>query len=244
MTYKYTSTEYSKEHMARVVGRSLPISVKVSIEICNSIRKMPVAAAKTLLREVLAMKKAIKFTRFTNGVGHRKGNDIGAGRYPQKAASHILGLIETAEANAQFKGLNTAALIIKHISVQNAGNQWRYGRHRRRKMKRAHVELVLEEGKIEEKKAEEKKGAKPAVKKEAPKTEQPKPAEKKEAPKPEKKPEPKPAEKKEAPKEEKKPEPKKEAPKAEKKEEPKPKPVEKKPAEKKEQPKKPAEEKK
>jgi len=136
MAYKY-SGEYDEEHMARGAGVALPISTKVSIEICNNIRKKTLGRAKVILQEAASMKKPIKYTRFTNGVGHKSG--MGPGRYPVKAATEILKLLETVEANAQFKGLNTSGLIITHISAKNAGNVWRYGRHRRRKMKRTHV---------------------------------------------------------------------------------------------------------
>lgn len=143
--------------MARIVGMALPISTKAAIEICNSIRNKKVAYVKRLLKEVVDLKTAIKYTRFTNGAGHKRG--IGPGKYPKKAANEILKLIAAIESNAQFKGLNTSDLIIKHIMAQNAGNVWRYGRHRRRKMKRTHVEMMVEEGKT--KKKEEKKEKEP-----------------------------------------------------------------------------------
>ena len=163
--------------MARAIGKAMPISTKASIEICNSLRGKKVASAKRILKEVIDLKSPIKFTRFTNGAGHKKG--IGPGKYPTKAADEILQLIESTEANAQFKGLNTSDLIIKHISAQNAGNTWRYGRHRRRKMKRTNLEIIIEEGKSKKKepekkdkkvpevvKKEENKEVKPNVKKE------------------------------------------------------------------------------
>jgi len=131
--------------VAKVAGRALSISTKASIEICNTLRKKELGKAKTLLKEVIDIKTPIKFTRFTNGAGHKKG--MGAGRYPKRAAEEILKLLESIEANAQFKGLNTSSLIIKHICAHNAGNVWRYGRHRRRKMKRTTVEIIVEEGK-------------------------------------------------------------------------------------------------
>ncbi len=153
MAYKYSNSNYKKEHMARAVGRALPISTKASIEICNSLRKKNLANAKRILNDVMRFEKPMKFTRFTNGLGHEKG--MASGRYPIKAASEILGLIESCEANAQFKGLNTSSLTISSITAQNAGNVWRYGRHRRRKMKRTHIEVVLEESKQEKRKTKD-----------------------------------------------------------------------------------------
>ncbi len=203
--------------MAKGIGVDLAISTKSSIEICNRLRKKSVARAKVILQDAMDKKVPIEFTRFTNGAGHKRG--IGAGRFPVNAAREILALLKNVEANAQFKGLNTSNLIIEHISAQNAGNQWRYGRHRRRKMKKTHIEVVVKEGKKEEKKtaakpATEKKGEgkkvetkKPEVKSASPKAVEKKAEPVKAAPKAEEK---KAAEK---PKEDKpKPEVKKEAP--------------------------------
>ena len=145
MTAKYSNKDYEKDHMARALGRSLPISTKASVEICNNIRHKSLARAKQILNEAIALKTPIKYTRFTNGAGHKKG--MGAGKYPQKAAGEILKMLLSVEANAQFKGINTSNLIINHISANNAGNTWRYGRHRRRKMKRTNIEVILEETK-------------------------------------------------------------------------------------------------
>ena len=143
MAGTYSNKEYRKDHMARALGKSLPISFKASIEIANSIRKKSLSRAKQILNDAIALKKPIEYTRFTNGAGHKKG--IAAGKYPQKAAGEILKMLLSVEANAQFKGINTSNLIIKHISANNAGNTWRYGRHRRRKMKRTNIEIIVEE---------------------------------------------------------------------------------------------------
>lgn len=132
------------------VGRSLPVSTKQCIEICNFIRKKPLQRAKSLLNDVIDMKIAVPFKRFT-AVGHRKGK-VGPGRYPIKATKEILTILESVEANAQFKGLSTANLIIIHIAANRASIPWRHGRHRGRKTKRTHVEVVVEEKALEEKK--------------------------------------------------------------------------------------------
>lgn len=149
MGYNYSSNAYNKEHMARAIGRGLPISTKASINICNSIKHKSVARAKVILKEAIALKTPIKYTRFTEGAGHKPG--MASGKYPQRASEEILALIEAVESNAQFKGLNTSDLIITHISAQDAGNVWRYGRHKRRKQKRTHIEIIVEESRKEAK---------------------------------------------------------------------------------------------
>lgn len=143
MTYKYTMNQL-KENMAKALGSGLPISFKQSIEICNYIRGDDLSKAKAKLQQVMDKDKPVPFKRFTNGVGHRKGN-IASGRYPIKACTLILKLIESAEANAVYKGLSLSGLKIAHLSAQQAPAQWHYGRRSRRRMKQTHIEIVVEE---------------------------------------------------------------------------------------------------
>ncbi|HLC99137.1 MAG TPA: 50S ribosomal protein L22 [Candidatus Nanoarchaeia archaeon] len=158
--YRYSFKDYNKETMARSVGTDLPISTKQSIEICNMLRRVNLIKAKSMLNEVTIKRKAVPFKRFTNGVGHRAG-DMASGRYPVKSSKNILSIIESAETNAQQKGLNTSKLSVVHISAQKAANQPRYGRHRGRRAKRTHIEVVLAEtAEQEQKKGRHKKESK------------------------------------------------------------------------------------
>ncbi len=152
MGYSYQGTGIC----AKAFGRSLPLSEKQSIEICSAVRNKPLSRAKKLLQRVIAMKEAIPFKRFTE-VGHRSGA-MTAGRYPVNACNEILALLESAEANAQAKGLNVNDLIVRHIAAQKAPLQWHYGRQYRRRMKRIHIEVVLEEQKPKGEKKLIKKG--------------------------------------------------------------------------------------
>lgn len=158
--------KYDKENMAKVVGSALPISTKFSVEICNFIRNKKISEAKKILQKVIFGKEAIPFKIFNRGLSHKKS--LGPGRYPKKAAEEILNLLESVEANAQFKGMNTSDLQIIHINAHLASRPWRYGRQRRRKAKRTHVEVIVEEKKSKsEGKKEEKVKKKEPVKKEA-----------------------------------------------------------------------------
>lgn len=139
--YNYSTT--ATENMAKAVLKSAPISSKHSIEICNMIRGKKVQSVKDQLQEVTELKKAVPFKRFNADVGHKPG--MGPGRYPVKAAKMIKEIIESAEANAQFKGLNKDDLVIKHISAQKASRPMRGGRNRGRLGKRTNIEVVLEE---------------------------------------------------------------------------------------------------
>lgn len=154
MTQKYSRELYDKENMARVIGKSLPISTKFCVEICNLIRYKNTTQAKKILNETISLKKAIPFKMFNGGLAHKRS--IGPGRFPKKAATEIVNLLESVEANAQFKGLNTSNLSIIHINAHLASRPWHYGRQRRRKSKRTHLEIVVAERKTEEKPKENK----------------------------------------------------------------------------------------
>ena len=139
----YTFRNYDKEHMARAAGIALPISFKQSVEVCNFIKNKNINDAKKILQNTIDKKIAIPFRRYDHDLGHKK--NIGPGRYPEKASKEIFRLIEDVEANAQFKGLNTANLVIAHISAHLAGKAWHYGRKSRRRMKRTNIEIYVEE---------------------------------------------------------------------------------------------------
>lgn len=149
------------ENIAKAIGRDLSISTKFAIEISNYIRGKNTQKAKKILEEVLKMKKSIPYTRFNKDRGHKAGN-VAAGGYPINASKEMLKLIKAVEANAQNKGLDTNSLFIKTIIANRASAPWRPGRHRRRKMKRTHVEIIVEE---KESKKKETTKQKPAPKK-------------------------------------------------------------------------------
>ncbi len=161
--HNYSTKIANPEHAAKAIGRSLPISTKQSVEICRFLRKKSLQRAKTILESVIVKKAAIPYKRYLHDVGHRPGK-MAAGRYPIKSSREILALLNSIEANAQFKGLNTANLVITHINAHKASTPPHYGR-RRRQTKRTHIEVVVEE-KID-KKAEE--APKKEIKKQAPK---------------------------------------------------------------------------
>ena len=143
MATNYTFKEYKQENMARAIGVSLPISFKQSVEICSFIRHKKISDAKEILSNVMKHKRAIPFKRFHHNIGHK--TRIGVGRFPEKASEEILNLLNTVEANAQFKGLNTANLVIEHINANKASKVMRAGRKRSRQAKRTHIEIVVKE---------------------------------------------------------------------------------------------------
>ncbi len=137
------------ENTAKAYGKSLPISLKTSINVANKLRGMSTAKAIAYLDRVTQLKQAVPFTRFTDGVGHRKGK-MAAGRFPVKAAKEIGIIIASAVANAANKGLSEDLKII-HICAHKAASQFHMGRQRRRMMKQTHIEVVIQEVEVKEK---------------------------------------------------------------------------------------------
>lgn len=146
----------SEEHSARASADNVFISSKHSVEICRLVRYKTTSQAKKILEEVIALKRAVPFKRYKRNVGHKPG--MAAGRFPQKAAKEILRLVKAVEANAQFKGLNTADLKITKLIANRASHPVTGGRHRTI-ARRTNLEIEATETKEEKgKKKEEKRG--------------------------------------------------------------------------------------
>ena len=118
MANKYAyNKEGNEAKTARAMAKSLKISPKHCVEICNAIRGMDVSKAKAYLEDVIDMKQSVPFKRHNKKVGHRKGQKgWPSGRYPVKAAAEVLKVSVNAEANAEYKGMDTEKLVIEHIS--------------------------------------------------------------------------------------------------------------------------------
>lgn len=129
--------ENDKAHFASVKAFNLPLSWKFSVEIGNFIRHKDLKKSKVLLENVIVKKTAVPFKRFNRDLGHKPG--ISAGRFPVKASETILKLLESLEANAENKSLDTNKLIISEFMANKGNATWHPGRKRRRRMKRCHI---------------------------------------------------------------------------------------------------------
>lgn len=150
------------EHQAIVNGRDLPVSTKHVVEIAKFIKGKSMEKSKMLLQRVIDKKQPVPFTRFKRNVGHKPGR-IAAGRYPEKASREVLLLLNSLEANASNKGLETKALYLTTIIPNRASEPWHPGRQGRRKMKRTHLTIIAEE-RIAENVTQQKKESKEAKK--------------------------------------------------------------------------------
>ncbi len=118
-SWKYSIQGLDPDRTAIASGRDLRISPKATREICRFLRGMRLEKAKDVLQEVIELKKPVPYFRHRKKVGHRRGvQGFAAGRFPQKAAGEVLKVLESVEANAEFKGLYTDRLKIIHIAAQ------------------------------------------------------------------------------------------------------------------------------
>jgi large subunit ribosomal protein L22 len=149
--FGYSVTEIDTEKTVKASGRELRISHKHAIELCRAIRGMRSAKAKRFLRQVLEKKTPVPFRRFTRKLGHRHGMQKSmVGKYPVKAAAEVLSVLESAEGNAEFKGLDVERLRIRHASAYPGIKVKRatpraMGRSSPKNNVLTHVEVVLEE---------------------------------------------------------------------------------------------------
>ncbi len=96
------------------MASELHISFKKTREVCHFIKGMSTKKAISVLKNVINMKQAIPFLRHNDGSGHKKGN-ISNGKYPIKSSYEVLKLIENAEKNGTYKGLDKSKLYIYDI---------------------------------------------------------------------------------------------------------------------------------
>ncbi len=128
---KEKKVEVKKPKVSEVTaqGKYLPISFKHSVHIAKMIRGKNALKAKRLLEEVIALKRPVPFFRYNKEVPHKKGKGIDAGRYPRKAAYHILKVLMNAMANAKYLELDEKKLIVKEIIANRAVSKERGGKY-------------------------------------------------------------------------------------------------------------------
>ncbi|MBU4491629.1 MAG: 50S ribosomal protein L22 [Euryarchaeota archaeon] len=121
------SIEPEPEKTSKAMGKELHISKKHAHEIASAITGMKVGAARGFLENVVALKQAVPYKRYTRNVPHRKG--MCTGRYPQKAAKEFLKVLKNAESNATYKGLDPENMKITHVATKK-GHTFRGSFHK------------------------------------------------------------------------------------------------------------------
>ena len=161
--YSYIIDKGKEGDFARARLEGVDASFKDLVEVCGSIRYRPVDQAIKFLEEAAEGKRPILFRSSNRHLGHRRELGGKKGRYPKKSAKIVLGVLRSALANAQHKGLSEE-LIVTHACANKLSTYMRYaskGRRNPSALETARVEIVLKE----------KEGAKRPVKKHAHKEE-------------------------------------------------------------------------
>ena len=110
----YTA-ESNPENSAKAIGKEIPISPKLAREVCGLVRGMKVSKAKSTLEGVADVKVPVPLKRYNKRVSHKQG--VGPGRYPVKVAKAVLSVIDSAVANAEYKGLTGDDMVIQTITA-------------------------------------------------------------------------------------------------------------------------------
>lgn len=113
---------------AKSIGRGLRISPKSSVTVCKAINGKHLKKGSSLLADISSRKRSLN------------------GKYYDNCVTAIYGLVKSAEANAEAKGLDPGKLII-HASSHKG---YTFRRPRRFKMrgqarKISNIQIVLEE---------------------------------------------------------------------------------------------------
>ncbi|HYB93029.1 MAG TPA: 50S ribosomal protein L22 [archaeon] len=147
----YSVTGLDPSKTVKASGRERRVSPKATREVCRAIKGMKLDDAKSFLGKVIDKKMPVAFARYKKEVPHRRGLERGyAGRYPVKAASEVLNVLENAESNAENKGLDHEKLRIIHAAAQRARQTKKmipraFGRASPYFEQQTHIELVLSE---------------------------------------------------------------------------------------------------
>ena len=151
----YSTTPTNPDITVKASAREARVSPKHATEVCKTIKGMKLQQAKTYLQQAITKEQPVPIRRHKKKIPHRKGiQKAYAGRYPVKATQKILQVLENAEANAEYKGLDTERLKIIYASAHPGMKIERYiprafGRSTPRFKTLCHIELILEQ--IEEK---------------------------------------------------------------------------------------------
>lgn len=127
---------YNKKHdpakVAKGMGRELRVSPKDASEICREIRGKDVDNVLDYLDRVIDGMDVVPYKRYHKKLAHKKSLiRWHSGRQPVNASEAIIEVIENAQNNARYKGLDEGSLYVRHASARK-GFIIRGFRHRAR----------------------------------------------------------------------------------------------------------------
>jgi len=150
---RYSIEPANSSKSARTRGSYLRVHFKNTREAAKAISGKKLTKAIKYLNDVKEHKQAVPFRRFHGGVGRcaqAKAFGCTQGRWPEKSAEFLLGLLKNAQSNAENKHLDVDNLIISHIQVNQAPKQRRrtyraHGRINPYMSSPCHIEIIVTE---------------------------------------------------------------------------------------------------
>lgn len=133
-----------QEHEAVARGENLDISHKHAKEVGDFIKGDSVEKARRKLQKVIDKEQPVPYKRHNKHQAHRSG-DMDGGRYPVKTAKEVLRLMNSAEQNAIYEGLNEDGLHVTGFMANRGSRFHTPKRHRGRQPKRAHITIKVGE---------------------------------------------------------------------------------------------------
>jgi len=148
--YSYAFQNFDATRHVRAAIREKTISHKHAREIAVAIKGLSLEKARDYLLNVCQLKRSIPFRRYKNQVGHKADPGTMSGRYPQKAATEVLKLLDNLESNAEYKGMDLDRLKIITATVHKGRLLKRntpraMGRSTAKNDAMTHVEIVAQE---------------------------------------------------------------------------------------------------
>ena len=146
----YAFQNYDTTKHVRAAIREKSISHKHAREISVAMKGLTIEKARDYLLDVISFKRSIPFGRYKNQVGHKSDPGTMSGRYPEKAATEILKLLDNLESNAEYKGMDLDRLKIINVVAQKGMIIQRFipraqGRATAKNDVLTHIEIIAQE---------------------------------------------------------------------------------------------------
>ena len=140
--------QVNPEKTSKALGNEIGVSPKHCREVCKMLPGMKVEDAKKYLRSVADLKTPVPYTRFKMLLNPKP--KVGPGRYPKKAALAILRVLESAQSNAEYKGLEADSMKVKVAAAHRGRIEKSFmpraqGRSTAWNEQTTNIEIILEE---------------------------------------------------------------------------------------------------
>ena len=142
------SMDSDPEKTSKAIGKEIGVSPKHCREVCKMLKGMKVEDAKNYLNGVVDLKTPVPYTRFKLYLNPKP--KVGPGRFPKNAAKAILKVLESAQSNAEYKGLEADNMRVKIAAAHRGRIEKSFmpraqGRSTPWNEQTTNIEIILEE---------------------------------------------------------------------------------------------------